>query len=46
MAKGLTFQYLAQLSVLLLIIIICPGGTLYAELHGSDLTEPTPHLVL
>jgi hypothetical protein len=46
MAEGLTFQFLGQLSDLLLIIIICLSGVLQTEFPGPDLVKPIHHLVL
>jgi hypothetical protein len=46
MAKGLTFQFLRQLSDLLLIIIICPSGALQEEFPGHGLIKHIHHLVL
>jgi hypothetical protein len=43
--KGLTTQFLGQLSVLFIIILVCSSGVLKAEFTGPNFIQPIHHRV-
>jgi hypothetical protein len=44
-SKGLTFQFLGQLGVMALVVVVGPSTALQAEFPGCNFIQPVNHLV-